>query len=260
MRKPHAAGWTSDSPTSAQLSEFFKQVESGRITKPVLQEFLREGLVLSEAEQLAAEILGPGKVLGYKDVCCARKFDIPTNEPELKFDSGSVEDVLREAAEANAAGTANWRLGFVTGLDLRLQRKVMGWNRKKQPCFDPDYNWWLEPQQDAWANQGLEPGYRLFDFTKNFSSLRWEVQGEKISAIGNQFVRAEEQAVTEICFSNFLLNKGERLLPDWYHWGHLQTAFGLRVCVGGFDEDGFDVIYNWPDLSDGILGVVVARK
>ncbi len=41
MNKSHAAGWASDTPTPAQLKEFFAQMESGRITKDRLQEFLR---------------------------------------------------------------------------------------------------------------------------------------------------------------------------------------------------------------------------
>lgn len=41
--KSHTAGWASDSPTPAQLKEFFAQVESGRITGGNLQGFLRGG-------------------------------------------------------------------------------------------------------------------------------------------------------------------------------------------------------------------------
>ncbi|MDP3901936.1 MAG: hypothetical protein Q8Q37_03160 [bacterium] len=43
MTKSHAAGWTSESPTAAQLAEFFRQVGSGRITGVRLQAFLRGG-------------------------------------------------------------------------------------------------------------------------------------------------------------------------------------------------------------------------
>lgn len=38
-----AARWGPDSPTPAQLKEFFAQVEAGRITRVSLQEFLRHG-------------------------------------------------------------------------------------------------------------------------------------------------------------------------------------------------------------------------
>jgi len=41
MEKSYVAGWTSESPTPAQLKEFFAQIESGRITKERLQAFLR---------------------------------------------------------------------------------------------------------------------------------------------------------------------------------------------------------------------------
>ena len=42
MSKTHTAGWASDSPTPAQLKEFFAQIGSGRITKEGLQGFLRD--------------------------------------------------------------------------------------------------------------------------------------------------------------------------------------------------------------------------
>jgi len=42
MNKSHAADWAPDSPTPAQLKEFFAQIGSGRITKDRLQRFLRE--------------------------------------------------------------------------------------------------------------------------------------------------------------------------------------------------------------------------
>ena len=41
MEKSYVAGWTSESPTPAQLKEFFAQIDTGRITKERLQAFLR---------------------------------------------------------------------------------------------------------------------------------------------------------------------------------------------------------------------------
>ena len=41
MEKSHVAGWTSESPTPAQLKEFFAQIKTGRVTKERLQAFLR---------------------------------------------------------------------------------------------------------------------------------------------------------------------------------------------------------------------------
>jgi len=260
MRKSHAAGWAPGSPTPAQLKEFFGQIDTGKITKDSLQAFLRGDFVVSspltEAERMVQEILGSGKVFGYQEICLTWRTDLPDTEPTMLY----TKDILQECAEANAAGEANWRFSYVTGPSLRSQREFIGWNRKKQPCFNPDWTWWLESQQDGWAKQAVEPGYRLFDFTNRYSNLRWDVQGERIAELGDQFERAEEQAVAEICFSTFLLNKGERLLPNWYHWGRLQTASGInRVCVGSFGQRGFDV-RNWHDIPFDFLSVVLSRK
>ena len=260
MRQSHAAGWPSDSPTAAQLKEFFDQIESGKVTKDRFQAFLRgepavEGL-MTEAERLAVEIFGPDKVLGYRDVCRVQKAELPEIDPTMPFS----EDALRECAEANAQG-ANWRLAYVVGLSLRQEREIMGWNRKKQPCFDPDWIWWLESAQDPWATAPVEPGYRLFDYTKRFASTLWGDQGTAITELGTNFERAEEQAVAEICFSNFLLSPNkERLMPNWYHWGSFQAAVGCHVYVGRFDRRGFDVYCYWGGIPFDGLGVVLARK
>lgn len=63
-KKSHVAGWTSESPTPAQLKEFFAQVKSGRITKDRLQGFLRgdggEFLVTVDYEQSLKEMIKAG--------------------------------------------------------------------------------------------------------------------------------------------------------------------------------------------------------
>lgn len=41
MTKSHVVGWTSDSPTPAQLKELFTQIQKGKITKKRMQFFLR---------------------------------------------------------------------------------------------------------------------------------------------------------------------------------------------------------------------------
>lgn len=243
--------------TTAELRDFFGRLaHNEQLFREELDRVLgRTGMI--EAERLALEILGPGKVLGYCDVSRVQKAELPTIEPVMLFS----EDALRECAEANARGDANWRLAYATGLSLREEREVMGWNRKKQPCFDPDWTWWLDKAQDPWATQPVEPGYRLFDFTKRFVSTLWDDQGTAITQLGGNFERAEEQAVVEICFSNFLLSHNkERLMSNWYHWGRFRTAHGDHVCVGSFDQHGFIVDDYWIDYPIDVLGVVVARK
>lgn len=254
MASSHAAGWGPDAPNPDQFKELFAQVASGRVTRTRMQAFL-EGetppMALTDAERAALEILGADKVLGFRDVINAWNQEMPEAEPAMLF----TEEMLKECAE----GTADWRLAYIQGLPLRQQQETRGWNRKKPPCFDHDVKWWLDNREDSWATKPVESGYRLFDFTCRFANLHWQTQADEIAKLGGEFARAEEQAVAEFCFSNFLLNNGEYLLPNWYHWG-LQTSGGSHVYVGGFDRRGFGVCNYWDDLPHDYLAVVLARK
>ncbi len=66
-QKSHVAGWTSKSPTPAQLAEFFRQIKEGKITKERLQNFLR-GEAAVVANQFADEETESnyGYLSGYK--------------------------------------------------------------------------------------------------------------------------------------------------------------------------------------------------
>lgn len=243
--------------TPSELRAFFAQLaHDEQRFRSVIKDVLGR-TELTEAERLASEILGTGKVLGHRDVCRVWKRDLPEVEPVILFS----EDILREFAKENAKGVADWRLIYVNGLSLREQREIVGFNRKKQPCFDPDYTWWLDKEQDFWATQQVESGYRLFDLSARFSDMKWQAQEEEITKLDDSYERAEEPAVTEICFSNFSLSPNkERLLSNWYHWGKFQTADGSHVYVGYFDQGGFLVNDHWDACPDVGLGVVLARK
>ncbi len=211
---------------------------------------------LTSVEQIAAEILGSNKVVGYLDVMDAwGVIDKPEAEPIVNFS----EATLKQCAEENKRGVADWRLVYVNGFSLRKQEEIRGRNRKNQPCFDPDYTWWLESQQDSWATKSIEAGYRLLNFKKNFSNMTWQTQNDEIAKLGERFEKAEEQAVTEASFSIFMIKK-ERLLKDWYHRGRFQSSSDGHVRVGGFVERGFRVYNYCYDDCFSTVGVVLSRK
>lgn len=237
--------------TPRELRLFFSKLAHDENLFSSLLDSALNRVGLTAAERLAVEILGEGKVLGYKDVHRVWQCDLPEVEPTMLY----TEEILTQAAERNCSGE-NWRLVYCNGISLRDQVAIMGDNRKKQPCFDKDYKWWRETQQDEWATKPIEPGYRLLEFSCGFTSMNWQKQNDAIAASGEQFARAEEQAVAEACFSNYLVNGKERLLQGRYHWGFLQAADGLLVCVGIFFEFGFIVDSYWGgDVSD-LLGAV----
>ncbi len=242
--------------TANELTAFFAKLAHDKDLLRSMMDCVLDRVSLTFSERLAQEILGKGKVIGYQDTCRIWRVDQPEVEPAMPYN----EDILLQAAERNQNGE-DWRFVYCTGLSLRTQLEVMGDNRKKQPCFDHDYKWWCENQQYEWANKPVEAGYRLLDFSCPFTSKNWQQQNNAITASGEQFVRAEEQAVAEACFSNFILNGKERLLQNRYHWGHLQTADGRLVLVGRFDHDGFYVNCIWGDgRVDDLLGAVRAWK
>jgi len=240
--------------TSEELIEFLsKLADDKELLRSTVDTVLGRGKMTAE-ERLALEILGKGKVIGYRDACRIWQVDQLEDEPVLPY-----KDILREAAEANESG-ADWRLVYCTGLSLRAQLEVIGNSRNKQPCFDENCEWWLEIQHDEWANKAIKSGYRLLDFSCPFTSKTWKQQRDTITESGEQFARAEEQAVAEACLGNYILNGKERLLQNRYHWGHLRSASDDRVCVGRFGEGGFDVFSNWDDNVSDRLGVVRVWK
>jgi hypothetical protein len=96
--------------------------------------------------------------------------------------------------------------------------------------------------KENWAHQATTPGYRLFDFSGRFGCITWRRQEDEIAKLGGNYERAEEQAVTEACFSVSIISGGkERLLRHWYHWGRMQAASGRHVYVGGFHPAGWRV-------------------
>jgi hypothetical protein len=256
MRKSHTAGWASDSPTPAQLKEFFAQIESGRINKERLQAFLRgepEAYFATEAEKRAIAILGKAKVVTASEA--AQKWDMGLPEvPSVPFS----KEVLKQCATENEAGQADWRLVYVFGLSLRQQRELRGTDPDQQPCFC-DNPWWLKKSENTWATKGTDPGYRLLNFKLQFTDTTWKEQGKAVAKLGEDYERAEEAAVAEAVLSVFMTT-GERLLETSYHRGHALDSDGHRVVVGNFVSDGLIVGSFWDDNRSSLIGVVVARK
>lgn len=150
------------------------------------------------------------------------------------------EDTLRVCARENAEQRRDWRLVYLRGNSLREERERVGDNRKRQPCFDKDYKWLLETSEDEWATEKFKQGYYLIDFNGRFGRTSWQDQENAIAKLGAEFERAHEAMVTEAVLRIFEAT-GERLLPNWYHWGCSLDSYGRPVCVGDFDSGGWRV-------------------
>lgn len=239
--------------------------EKGEEWQGQLKRFLRKEPCWSKithqlftpSEKNAADTLGSERITGYLTAHQIWGVELSENSlPVILFS----KDVLKQCAEENKNG-ADWRVVYVHGFSLRKQEEIRGRDRDNQPCFDPDWTWWLKSSEKEWSEQPVEAGYRLFDFSGRFGNKTHEEQDILISKTGFDDEWAEEQAVTEACFTFYLLSGGkERLLPDFYHRGKLVDSDGDRVVVGDFDDDGFSVGNFWFDRSSVFLQVVLSRK
>lgn len=217
------------------------------------RETVREVVVsipLTEAEKKAVAILGASKVLTQAQA-----------KGEVEFPIRYSEDTLRACARENTEQGRDWRLVYLRGNSLREERLRVGENRKRQPCFDKDYKWWLETGEDKWATEKFEPGYYLIDFNGRFNLISWQNQENAIVELGSEFERAYEAMVTEAALRVFEAT-GERLLPNWYHWGGCSLdSRGSRVRVGFFVSGGWRVHYCHPAYDvHGPLRVCLLRK
>jgi hypothetical protein len=204
------------------------------------------------ANDLIRELAGQQiKILDHEKVSNFWNVVVPQNV-EIHYD----EQTLRESIEANRNGE-QWALAYCTGQSIRQIRQKIG--TSNQPCFC-DNDWWLEDDEDYWADKTLEPGYYLLNFNGKFRDENWDTQGRHIAELGPMFERCHEFLVSEAVFSNFNIHNGERILKNWYHWGQELDSVGYRVVVGDFDSGGFGVGGRSPGGSHDRLRVVVARK
>jgi hypothetical protein len=74
---------------------------------------------------------------------------------------------------------------------------------------------------------------------------------------GNPAETVQDLLVT---FQNSDPKNRKRLLEKMWTWTATQSSGGGLVRVGNFVRDGVLVDYDPPDVSHGLLGVVLARK
>ncbi len=206
---------------------------------------------VSEAEKMAVAILGQPNVLTQAQA-----------KGEVELPIRYSENTLRACANENEEGGCDWRLVYLRGSSLREERKRVGVNAEREPCFC-DNTWWLGLWIGRWLKvvpEKFEPGYYLIDFNGRFGRTSWLSQEKAIRELVPQFQRAHEAMVTEAALRIFEATD-VRLLTWYYHWGYSVDYLSYRVYVGRFRAEGWHVDYGNP-LWDthGLLRVCLVRK
>lgn len=233
---------------ASQMKDFWSKVADGTINGEIFHGFLenpRKFLCDRVTLARAVNILGAGKVLTAEQAAKAWNVAVPENA-RIRY----TEARLRQCAEENRTKGMNWRLVYVYGISLREQREKVGTDKTSQPCYYAN-TWWLERSEDAWACEKPEAGYYLVDFNGRWGRS-WQKQDEEIAKLGPEFERAHEAVVSEASLA-FFKTTGERLLETYGNWGRSLSFRGYRVCVGGFDSDGWRVDVShpgWDSLFD----------
>jgi hypothetical protein len=150
------------------------------------------------------------------------------------------EKTLRQCTNENIDRKSDWRLIYCRGFSLRQLHGKRGidW-RKNQPCFHKDNNDWLKSEEDILVNQTFPAGYYLLNFNGQFGEISWGDQELELTKLGKEFKRCPEAIFTEAVFTIYMVNNGERIAKDWWHWGTAKRSNGRHVFVGDFREGGF---------------------
>lgn len=247
MKKSHIVGWALDSPTPAQLKEFFSQVESGRITKQKLQSFLRSGQVFKN-EEMVRLILGSDFILP-NEIAEARGVSYAEDQIQHLMDIIPPEDVLRWLKANNfclmPGPSSPMGLLDVRSLESKLfYSESGGWYADKKQKFARD-----DKANCDWLAIRKEP-------VPDSERKNWDKQLTLLS----QDERVPNAGEMSWFITTFYKVRGVRLFETTYVRTSSVDSGGDRVRLGGFGGSGLGVS-DWGDSSpDGGLGLASARK
>jgi len=247
MKKSHIAGWASDSPTPAQLKEFFSQVESGRITKQMLQSFLRSGQIFQGVDRVRL-ILGTDFILP-DEIAEARGVSYAEDQIQHLMDAIPSEDVLHWLKANNFCllpGPANpMSLLDVRSLEPKLfYSKTGGWYVDQKEKFARE-----DKANCEWLAIRKEP-------VPNSTRKSWNEQ----VALLSKDERVPNAGELSWFITTYYKVRGVRLLETIYVRTSSMGSDGGHVVLGFFGEYGLGV-YDWDDyVPYGVVGLASARK
>jgi len=245
MEKSHIAGWASDSPTPAQLKEFFSQVESRRITKQKLQGFLRSGWVF-KGEDAARLILGSDIIFPH-EIAEARGLSYAEDQLQHLAETLPPEDVIRWLKENSFALMAGppQQMGL---LDVRSLEPTLFYSKK-----GGWYNNQSFAQNDKanceWLAIRKEP-------VSNSTRKNWNGQLVLLS----KDERVPNAGEMSWFITTFYKVRGVRLFQTIYARTSSVDSDGSHVPLGRFDGGGL-VVDGWFGVGPlGGIGLASSRK
>ncbi|KKR70962.1 MAG: hypothetical protein UU12_C0012G0018 [Candidatus Woesebacteria bacterium GW2011_GWA2_40_7b] len=245
----HATGRGSGQPTPAQLKELFAQIESGRVNKGRLQEFLR-GSTQAVTLEVAREIVGKKNFFGPKEWTkfFGKKFQL-ANIPEIPRSKNELEN-----PEINQEHFLFLRPDRLDGKPLNLQAWHEIYPGGNHPKFYLD--WYLSHK---FAQGVCEPRWHLMPvgIVKGSTGLIYDRQVAMQCFIDEYEVPTTSARVTANILY-YLLNKKYLDTDYWARTCDLSDS-GNPVIVQGDSDDGL-VVRHWYDDAYDRIGVSASRN
>lgn len=245
----HATGRGSGQPTPAQLKELFAQIESGRVNKGRLQEFLR-GSTQTVAVEVAQEVMGKKNFFGPQQWAkfFGKKFQLD-NIPEIPWNQSELEN-----PEINQEHFLFLGLDRLDGKSLNLPAWHKLYPGKNHPKF---YLEWYLSHKFAQAPCELRWYLMPVGIVEGSRSLSYDRQVAMPCFLNEYEVPTAPARVTANVL-HYLLNK-KYLDTDYWARTSDKSDGGLRVDVQGYSDFGLSVVY-WNDVAYDVIGVSASRK
>ncbi|TSA44885.1 hypothetical protein D4R52_03445 [bacterium] len=266
---------TSNNPaTPGQIRDIRNQteaaLENGKFLHAELLAVHKSGIYPEEYQQfmrqLAARLMTPAfdlagalTLLGQANLVTHEQNSTTFGQPSPKGQIVACPNMaqIQECAAQNKAGKHNWFLTYASDLSLVDQHAILG--TSQHPRFYPGVDWFLKPEQKAWAPSKPVAGFYLIDMIPRWNRTNWQQQGENITGLGVDYERADERVFSQAVLA-YQKVMGKRLFDNVWHWGRILDSDGYRVCVG-LVPVGLGVGYGPPSSGDSDdLFVCVARK
>lgn len=243
----HATGDGSGQPTPAQLKELFAQIESGKVNKGRLQEFLRSPstpVVWAKAQG----IMGKRNFFGPMDWkrFFGKKFQIAT-VPEIPWSQSELE-----------SPEINQEHFLFLGLD-RLDGKLLNlpaWHRVYSGESHPKFYWdWYLTHKFAQAPCVLRWYLMPVGIVEGSRSLSYDRQ---VAMLPDEYEVPTATARVTANVLYYLLNK-KYLDTDYWARTSDKSDGGHRVVVRGGSVFGL-FVYDWLGGVSSYVGVSASRK
>jgi len=243
----HATGRGSGQPTPAQLKELFAQIESGKVNKGRMQEFLR-GSTQTVTVKVAQEVMGKKNFFGPEEW---------TKFFGKKFQLTTIPEIPRSQSELENPGINQEHFLFL-GVD-NLDGKPLNlpaWHKVYSGENHPKFYWdWYLTHKFAQVSCELRWYLMPVGVVEGSLSLAYDRQ---VALLPDKYEVPTALARVTANILYYLLNKKYLDTGSWSRTSDKSDG-GYRVNVQGSSGSGVGVD-SWDDDAHGDVGLSASRK